>query len=89
MYYLIYGITINIFLKTHIFFRVGKTPIESALASGFKELANKIAFWAAIEWKANVIIYVYIQYIISKIIHTFFPFHYRNFCAWCNRKTLF
>jgi hypothetical protein len=55
---------------------IGKTPIESALASGFKELANKIAFWAAIEWKAKVLVnicsvYAYIIFsIILKICFT-------------------
>eukprot|EP01036_Dinobryon_divergens_P024745 gene24745-33219_t len=42
---------VDLFAKNH----EGKTPIESALASGFKELANKIAFWAAIEWKAKAL----------------------------------
>jgi hypothetical protein len=33
----------------------GKTAIDAALASGYKELAAKIAFWQCIEMRAKVV----------------------------------
>jgi hypothetical protein len=46
----------------------GKTPIESALASGYKELALKITAWSCVDFKLKVTHRCFVQFPIYELV---------------------